>query len=224
MNLIRTYFLAALAFVLLACGTSHAQQDEICLSNRTAPPANSWHWEPDATIKLYFQQNMFTPEQQQALLETIDAWNVVARNAGSGIKLVYAGETLKSLDCENCLTVAHGEIQKFDKKHYAFFYPIKRNDAGLVLSAWIIFDVGITKPKALRSYMAHELGHGMGLWDCQECRKSRTIMNAFPGVNKDNGLLAPSPCDQFVVQRVYEQYRKLTAIPAGQPSPSSSGN
>ena len=61
--------------------------------------------------------------------------------------------------------------------------------------------------------MAHELGHGMGLWDCRNCKKKRTIMNAFPGINKDNGLIEPSLCDLEVVRQVYQ--RRLAANTQG---------
>lgn len=40
------------------------------------------------TIRLYLQQNMFTPEQRDALFETIEAWNVAAHDAGTGVKII----------------------------------------------------------------------------------------------------------------------------------------
>ena len=58
--------------------------------------------------------------------------------------------------------------------------------------------------------MAHELGHGMGLWDCKTCSKKQTIMNGFPGINQDNGLISPSDCDLEVVRGVYQLHRQLT--------------
>jgi hypothetical protein len=61
----------------------------------------------------------------------------------------------------------------------------------------------------LQGFMAHELGHGMGLQDCESCRKKKTIMNSFPGINKDNGLIAPSTCDLQVVRQVYELQRRV---------------
>jgi hypothetical protein len=59
--------------------------------------------------------------------------------------------------------------------------------------------------------MAHELGHGMGLWDCETCKKKGTIMNGFPGINKDNGLIAPSRCDLVTLKDVYKQERQIAA-------------
>jgi len=66
-----------------------------------------------------------------------------------------------------------------------------------------------TDPAALTQAMAHELGHGMGLWDCTTCKKKQTIMNGFPGINSDNGLIAPSACDLEVVRKVYRVQRRI---------------
>jgi len=49
----------------------------------------------------------------------------------------------------------------------------------------------------------------MGLGDCTSCKKKQTIMNGFPGVNKDNGLIEPSACDLEVVRQVYELQRRV---------------
>jgi hypothetical protein len=61
--------------------------------------------------------------------------------------------------------------------------------------------------------MTHELGHGLGLYDCTTCKKKKTIMNGFPGVNRDNGLVEPSPCDLEVVRNVYELQRRVESNP-----------
>jgi len=76
---------------------------------------------------------------------------------------------------------------------------------GVLVSAWIDLDVGITEPKALQGFMAHELGHGLGLWDCPSCKKKQSLMNSFPGLNKTNGLIAPSTCDVATMKSVYQE-------------------
>jgi len=43
-------------------------------------------------------------------------------------------------------------------------------------------------------------------------------MNAFPGINKNNGLLEASTCDLEVVRQVYERERRgaeVSALHAG---------
>ena len=69
----------------------------------------------------------------------------------------------------------------------------------------------VTLDGTLLSTMAHELGHGMGLWDCKSCKKKQTIMNGFPGINKDNGLVEASACDLEVVRQVYQLDRRVVA-------------
>src|SRR6267143_1659201 len=50
-----------------------------------------------------------------------------------------------------------------------------------------------------------------GLLDCTTCKKKQTIMNGFPGVNSNNGLVAPSVCDLEQVRQVYQLQRRLSS-------------
>ena len=199
-----------LALLLLMSVSASAQQSsEICKTNRNAPPVSAYYWPPDTEVKVYLVRNMFTPDQRQALLEAMDAWTRAARRTGAGVKFSYAGESDGIENCPSCLTITRREVHKYDSKHYAFFNPLKRNEEGLLISAWIDFDFATTKTVALNGFMVHELGHGMGLWDCTSCKKKQTIMNGFPGINRDNGLTAPSPCDLEVVRQVYQLQRRV---------------
>ena len=201
---------------------------EACTANRTAPPIGAYHWPADTEVKVYFLRNFFTPEQRVALLEAMAEWTAANQEIGSGVRFVDAGQTDKRETCRGCLTIRRADVFKEDKRHYAFFYPMNRVDR-LLVSAWIDFDYGITKPSALKGFMAHELAHGLGLWDCLSCKKKRTIMSGFTGRNKDNGLVAPSRCDLATVRDVYQQQRLVarsnsqsTSIASAQPTNSSS--
>jgi len=110
------------------------------------------------------------------------------------------------------LTVTRREVFARDKGHYAFFHPMKQEEGRLLVSAWIDLDFGITDPTALQGFMAHEMGHGLGLWDCPSCKKHRSLMNSFPGINKNNGLFAPSSCDVATMRSVYQQERQIAAV------------
>ena len=184
-----------------------------CITNRNAPPANSYYWPPDTNVKVYFMRNMFTPEQRETLTAAMNTWSKVAAEAGANVTFSYAGETEKLTQCEACLTVTRREVHKQDRKHYAFFNPLKQDREGLLVSAWIEFDFATTNPNALLAFMTHELGHSLGLWDCPSCKKKKSIMNGFPGINRDNGLVAPSPCDLEVVRNVYELHRRIENNP-----------
>jgi hypothetical protein len=203
--------------LLVAAGVTNAAAQKVdCVTNHNAPPANSYYWPPDTTVKVYFMHGMFTPEQREMLLAAMNTWTGIAAEAGAGVTFSYAGDTEELSRCNACLTVTRREVNKHDRKHYAFFNPLKQDRDGLLVSAWIDFDFATTKPQALLGFMTHELGHGMGLWDCTTCKQKKTIMNGFPGINRDNGLLAPSPCDVEVVRDVYQLHRRVENNPVAE--------
>jgi hypothetical protein len=181
-----------------------------CVPNRTAPPISSYYWPPDTAVRVYFTRGTFTADQRETLLAAMTTWTTAATQTGAGITFSYAGESGGLLSCSGCLTVTRREVFKNDRKHYAFFNPLERDSDGLLVSAWIDFDFATTNPQALQGFMSHELGHGMGLWDCTTCRDKKTIMNGFPGLNRDNGLVAPSTCDLEVVRQIYELQRRVS--------------
>ncbi|HAF14290.1 MAG TPA: hypothetical protein DHU55_11835 [Blastocatellia bacterium] len=202
--------LLSLILLLLIPGVSlRAQTIEGCAKNRNAPPAGAFYWPPDTEVKVYFFRNMFTPAQKETLQDAMELWTKAAKNSGAGVSFVYAGETDEPVACRSCLMVTRREVFKNDHKHYAFFYPLQSSHDPRLVSAWIDLDVATISPQAIQGFMAHELGHGMGLGDCTSCKKKQTIMNGFPGVNKDNGLIEPSACDLEVVRQVYELQRRV---------------
>jgi hypothetical protein len=204
---------AFVAILVLATFMSAKAQDTNCVTNHNAPPANSYYWPPDANVRVFFMRGMFTPAQREMLFTAMNTWTEAAAEAGAGVKFSYAGETDELSQCNPCLTVTRRDVNKNDRKHYAFFNPLKQDQNGLLLSAWIDFDFATTKPQALLGFMAHELGHGMGLWDCTTCKKQKTIMSGFAGMNRDNGLTAPSQCDVEVVRNVYQLHRRVESNP-----------
>lgn len=207
MNYQRTLLVALL---LLISSASHAEPlIKQCTTNKNSPPASTWHWPAGTRVKVFFMRGMFTPTEQQAIREVMDQWNSLSEQAGAEIKYDYAGEVSKHENGEGYLTLTRIEIMKgTNNRFYAYFFPT-RNPDGSIRSAQITFDFKTTDVTALKSLVAHELGHGMGLWDCKSCKGGSTIMSGFPGVNKGNGLVAPSACDIQVVKTLFEQERRL---------------
>jgi len=185
---------------------------KVCTTNRNAPPVGEYHWPADAEVSVYFVRGMFTPEQSSALLEAMKTWKIADQEIGSGVRFVYAGETDSRMTCRSCLTVTRREVLKNDRHHYAFFNPMKMDEGRLLVAAWIDLDVGITDPNALQGFVAHELGHGLGLWDCPSCKEKQSLMNGFPKLNKNNGLIAPSSCDVATVKGVYTEERQIALV------------
>jgi len=194
------------------------QKADVCITNSTAPPVGSYHWPVDSQVKVYFTRNVFNAEQSAALREAMNTWNDAARENNSGVSFVYAGETDGRATCRGCLTVNKRDVYARDRHHYAFFHPMNEEEGRLLVSAWIDLDVGINEPNALQGFMAHEMGHGLGLWDCPTCKKKRSLMNGFPGLNKNNGLVGPSACDLTTMRSIYHEERKLaSAIASNDP-------
>ncbi len=189
-------------------------QPKVCTTNRNSPPVGEYHWPADAEVKVYFVRGMFTSEQSSALLEAMKTWKTADQEIGSGVRFVYAGESDSRMSCRSCLTVTRREVFKNDKHHFAFFNPMKMDEGRLLVAAWIDLDVGITDPKALRGFVAHELGHGLGLWDCPSCKEKQSLMNGFPKLNRDNGLIAPSSCDVATAKGVYAEERQIAKVDA----------
>ena len=208
-NTMRVFFLFTIVLLITAVKVVAQDKSEVCVEHRNAPPVNAYYWPPDTYVRVYFARGMFTEEQRLTLLTAMKTWTDANEQTGAGINFSYAGEIDNLATCNGCLTVTRREVHKNDRRHYAFFNPLRQSSDGMLISAWIDFDFATTNPKALRGYMVHELGHSLGLFDCKSCQKKKTIMNGFPGINDDNGLLAPSLCDLEVVRQVYDLQRRV---------------
>jgi hypothetical protein len=184
------------------------EQSETCVTNRNAPPVNAYYWPRDTNVKVYVRRGMFTAEERSVLIAAMKIWSESTVYTDTGVTFSYAGESDYLVTCKGCLNVTRREVYQSDHKHYAWFNPLQLDSDGLLVSASIHFDFATTAPQALQGFMVHELGHGMGLWDCKSCKKKKTIMNSFPAINKDNGLVAPSACDLEVVRQVYQRGRR----------------
>ena len=204
----KTFFL--ITTLVCSCTLTVAQQGSKCVTNLNAPPVSAYYWPADIDVKVYFVRGMFTAKQTETLLAAMNTWSNLSNQVDAGINFIYKGEKDVIMDCVSCLTVTRRDVHKSARKHYAFFNPLRQRADGLLISAWIDFDFATTRPGALQGYMAHELGHGMGLWDCSNCKKRKTIMNGFPGINSHNGLLEPSTCDLQVVRSVYQLQRRVS--------------
>jgi hypothetical protein len=204
--------LILISLVLLQFALAIGQSRSECKTDHSAPPTGLYAWPSDAEVRVYFVRGMFTKEQEQALLRAMALWSQAAKRNGAGVTFLYAGESDGPRNCTSCLTITRREVYKNDHKHYAFFVPLGMRADRVLQSAWIDLDVATTEPQALQGFMAHELGHGMGLWDCPKCKKKQTIMRSFPGVNKDNGLIEPSACDLEVMRQVFERQKRLANI------------
>ncbi len=197
-----------IVLLLFAVLVARAQQsDQACIENQTAPAQGPFRWPPQTAVKVYFARTMFNAEQQKKLLAAMNLWSEIAANAGADVKFVYSGEVDTIVRCTACLTVTRRTVHSDNPRQFAVFQPLDLNEDWFLISARIDFDFATTNGQALQGYMAHELGHGLGLRDCINCRKKTTIMTGFPSINHHNGLIAPSNCDVEVVSEIYKGQR-----------------
>ena len=193
-----------------------------CKTKKSAPPVSFYVWPPDTSVRVYFMRGMFTTQQRQTLLAAMKHWTQAVQEVGAGVSFRDSGETDRRVSCVQCLTIARKNPKVKTNKFYATFYPVHYERNGWLNAAWIEFDQATTDPRALQSYMAHELGHTLGLDNCPSCGNQKSIMNSFPAVNRHNGLLSPTQCDLEVVRKVYEEHRKL-AVSANQTASIAAG-
>lgn len=200
-----------LALFVFVCAGANAQQNLTrCETNRNAPPIGRYFWPPDSEVNVFFQRGEFTLEQVAALRAAMDFWSHSGASNGSGVSFKFAGEINEPMTCTSCLIVSRQNIRKQFPKYLAYFLPVSFLADGQLFKAWIVLDERTTRPDVLQTFMAHELGHGLGLWDCPKCKKKATLMKAFWSVNKVGQIMEPSFCDVAVVRDVYQQ-RRLVA-------------
>lgn len=201
---------AVSTIVVLAAITSFAQSktDSDCKRHHSAPPPGPYSWAPDTRVSIYIERNQFTSEQVAALQAAMSHWTRASISNGTGVTFGFAGDGDGDVKCSNCIVVTRQKVRKTHPKYLAYFEPLKRNWDGSLARGRIVFDEGTTKPSVLQTFMLHELGHGLGLWDCPSCKKTETLMRGFPSVNSVNGAVEPSRCDLEVVRAVYEARRQ----------------
>lgn len=143
----KALLLVFLFLTVLPISLNAQQVAEACIANRNAPPMSAYHWPPDTTVKVYFTRGLFTQEQRAKLFEAMTVWTKAAQRAGADVRFIDGGDRDSLINCHGCLTVTRSEVHKRDRKHYAFFNPLGRYRDGLLISAWIDFDIATTDPK-----------------------------------------------------------------------------
>jgi hypothetical protein len=164
--------------------------------------ASPWRWPKNSTVSVFFQEGSFSDVEVEELLRGIDIWNVASEQADVGIKFVCAGETLALVTTGLAITVSRGDT--WTGKHLiGQFTPILFSEHRELQIAKIEIDNAVRNLAALESLMVHELGHGMGLEDCNSCRRTTSVMAKFDGRNKSNGLDRPTLSDIIAVTNAF---------------------
>lgn len=143
------------------------------------------HWARDSRVKVYLSR-VFSQSDRAVLLRAMNTWNALISEA----QFVYAGtaETLQT--CHACLTV----LAKTEAHHRAGTFQGHGIVDGLLTYGRIEIDL---EANTLEALMLHELGHSLGLADC-ECDG---VMRATLRKGK---LVLPSKEEVEMVRQGYE--------------------
>lgn len=190
-----------------------------CRIGEDAPPIGFWTWPANARVKVYIREGDFTSQQIPNLLSALKNWNAVSAETGSGVKFEHQGTTLKSLTCENCVTILRGAVYDKRRQHVTELRAYSLHHNQIITYAEIVVDPALTNNKALTEALGHELGHNLGLLDCYYCKPKSTLMGKFKEVNSPNNLAQPTPCDIAQVRQAYAELRvRVRAAPTSGPS------
>jgi hypothetical protein len=119
--------------------------------------AASVFWAQESTVNVYFVRGLFTSEQHQMLLSTLETWTQRSE-VTSTINFLYAGEAGGLVDCLSCLTLTRQEVRTNGPKRQASFNRLRYDQTGQLISAWIGFDRAITDSQKLRGLLLQTLG------------------------------------------------------------------
>ena len=217
MNSTRRLFFVTL--FLASCWISAAAQTQTflpCKVGVRAPAIGFWTWAQGAHVKVYIRIPDFTPGEIPYLLAPLQTWDAAHEQSGSGVRFEYQGTVLEPMLCVNCLTIQRGKVFAKTARHAAELQAFSLQSNQVITYASIVIDPVISNLEALTFMMAHELGHSVGLFDCNSCRQKSSVMTKFKIVNVSNGLEGPTACDLAQVQAAY---RELKLHP--RPSPTA---
>lgn len=137
-------------------------------------------WAANATVCISITAG-FNDEQKEAIYLAAEAWN----QAGVAT-FKRAGPS-----CGAYVTVERYPVLA-ERKGRAAAATLQESRDGVLVSARILIDSTTQRSEALRSLIAHELGHSLGLPDCKGCK---SVMRPFTDANKSNGYFGPSVVD-----------------------------
>ena len=205
-------FILGLATLFLLTGVTGTTQAQIraadCKVGSRAAATGFWTWQPDTRVYVYVMQNDFSKEEISSLITPMQLWDAASEATESKVRLTYAGTTLTTRECENCLTILRGDVHNQPTHHGGEIRAFGINGTRIIHHASIVIDPKMNTSASLKSAVAHELGHSFGLQDCYDCKDRSTVMIKFGGFSLSNGLEGPTGCDVTQVRRAYIELKK----------------
>jgi hypothetical protein len=184
----------------------HTQADGSTVSNckigSRSAGVGFWTWEPGSHVQVYVLQNSFTSDELPYLTKAVERWDAVGEFTGSRVRITYAGTTVTSRECENCVTILRGRIYNQKTHHGGEIKAYGVVGTQIIKYATITIDPKVNNSK-LSHAVAHEVGHSFGLLDCYTCKRGSTVMRQFAALSFSD-IAGPTPCDVAQVRKAYE--------------------
>jgi hypothetical protein len=194
-------------FQAQTCGTTSAASNTtptVCRKCDVNPNSIGYGWPKNSTVQVVISSS-WTPDQISAITQAFNEWNDANTVDGSEVKFQIGGSPTgythrvvnqkcpsnpncplsTPLTSNSCTCYTLGPAPTFSGA-VTYLYP-KYN----------IYDeiVGI---------MAHEIGHGMSLDDCDSCKTGDSVMTGLQMYNSNVvSSTTPSSCDEYSVQTFY---------------------
>lgn len=194
---------AALTSVNYPKTTSTRGEVEPCIVGRTAAPIGFWTWPANSHINIYLREPDFSVAYLAAVRLAVENWDAAAVDNGSNVHFSFRGLTRETTTAEGDLTIIRGEVYEGKKKRLAELQAHSLKSNQLIDYALVVVDARVKAPEVLTNIVVHELGHSLGLLDCNSCSRKGTAMSLLKTASESNGIEGPTACDKIAVLAAY---------------------
>ena len=185
-----------------------------CIVGHTAPPVGFWTWPANTRVNIYLREPDFSESDVSAVRVAVQNWDTTATENGSNVRFIFHGLTRETRIAQGEMTIIRKAVYDKKQRQRALFEAHSLQRDGFIDYALMLVDPSVRNPGMLTNVVAHELGHGLGLLDCNQCDSRSTAMGLLKAGNESNGIEGPTPCDQREVMAVYEGLKPRSPLVA----------
>src|SRR5258706_16423124 len=180
-------------------------EPEPCVVGHTSAPIGFWTWPANSHVNIYLREPDFSAEYVSAVELAIGNWDAAAVENGSNVHFSFRGLTRETTSADGDLTIIRGDVYNSKIKHLAVLQAHSLKSNQLIDYAVVIVDSRVKNPEVLTNIVVHELGHSLGLLDCNSCSRKGTAMSLLKTANESNGIEGPTACDKIAVLAAYRE-------------------
>lgn len=173
-----------------------------CVVGRTSAPIGFWTWSANSNVNVYLRVPDFSEDYLAAVKLAVEGWDAAAIENGSNVHFSFRGLTRETATEYGDVTIIRGDVHS-KKKRLAELEAHSLKSNQLIDYAFVVVDPRVKAPEVLTNIVVHELGHSLGLLDCNSCSHSGTAMSLLKAANESNGIEGPTACDKNAVLSVY---------------------